>query len=166
MGRIGRAVAKRARAFGMEILYHGRTRLAPEIERELEATWVEWDTLLTQSDVLSLHAPSSSATYHIIDRDALRRMKPGSYLVNTARGPLVDETALVDALRDGHLAGAGLDVYEHEPTVHPGLLGLSNVTLLPHVGSATFATRTAMAMLAARNVHAVLSGGTPLTRVV
>jgi glyoxylate reductase len=166
MGRIGQAVARRALPFGMSVIYHGRSRLAPDVERELNATWVSWETLLADSDVLSLHAPYTTATHHIVDAAALRRMKPGSHLVNTARGPLVDEAALVDALRDGPLAGAGLDVYEREPIVHPGLLELSNVTLLPHIGSATPATRTAMALLAARNVYAVLSGAPPLTPVI
>src|SRR5690606_26893842 len=119
-----------------------------ELERELGTTWVSWDTLLEESDIISIHAPYTAETHHAFDADALRRMKPGSYLVNTARGALVDEAALVEALRDGPLAGAGLDVYEREPIVHPGLLELANVTLLPHVGSATRATRKAMAMLA------------------
>jgi glyoxylate reductase len=126
---------------------------------------VDFDGLIARSDVLSLHAPLTADTRHAIDVDALRRMRPGSFLVNTARGALVDEAALVDALRDGPLAGAGLDVYEREPAIHPGLLDLPNVTLLPHVGSATRETRTRMAMLAARNVHAVLTGNPPLTPV-
>ena len=165
MGRIGQAVARRARAFGMHVVYHSRTPLAAEEERELEAEHVSFDELLARGDVLSLHAPLTPETRHVFDRNALARMRPGSVLVNTARGPLVDEAALVDALRDGPLAAAGLDVYEHEPAVHPGLLELPNVVLLPHIGSATRGTRTAMAMLAARNVHAVLSGKPPLTPI-
>lgn len=165
MGRIGQAVARRAEPFGMRVRYHSRTRLSPEEERALGAEWVEWETLLETSDVLSLHAPLTPATRHLLDREALRRMKPGSVLVNTARGPLVDEAALVEALREGPLAGAGLDVYEREPEVHPGLLEMDNVVLLPHVGSATRETRTRMATLAAENVRAVLSGGAPLTPV-
>jgi glyoxylate reductase len=165
MGRIGQAVARRAKAFEMRIQYHSRTRLPEELERELDATWVDRGTLLTTSDIVSLHFPYSAETHHLLDRETLRLMKPGSYLVNTARGPLVDESALVDALRDGRLAGAGLDVYEHEPQVHPGLLELPNVVLLPHVGSATRGTRTAMALLACRNIFSVLSGGPPITRV-
>ncbi len=165
MGRIGQAVARRARPFGMSVVYHNRRRLPPEVERELEATWVSWDSLLEESDIISIHAPSTPETHHVFDDATLRRMKPGSYLINTARGSLVDEDALVRALRNGPLAGAGLDVYEREPVVHPGLLELPNVTLLPHVGSASVGTRTAMAMLAVRNVVAVLSGGEPLTPV-
>jgi glyoxylate reductase len=165
MGRIGRAVARRAAAFGMRVRYHGRTPLPASEERSLGATAVEWETLLATSDVLSLHAPLTPETRDILDAAALRRMKRGSYLINTARGALVDEAALVEALREGHLAGAGLDVYEREPEITPGLLGLDNVVLLPHIGSATEGTRTRMAMLAAENVHAVLSGAAPPTPV-
>lgn len=161
LGRIGRAVARRARAFGMEIVYTTRSDVPPEVERELGARRVAWEELLSASDVLSLHAPLTADTRHLLDRSALLRMKAGSYLVNTARGPLVDEEALAGALRSGHLAGAGLDVFEREPHVHPALLDLPNVTLLPHIGSATRQTRTRMAMTAARNVHAVLSGDPP-----
>ena len=165
MGRIGRAVARRAAPFGMHVIYHSRTRLPADDEAALGAEWVDFDGLIARSDVLSLHAPLTPQTRHAIDADALRRMRRGAYLVNTARGALVDEAALVDALREGPLAGAGLDVYEREPAIHPGLLELPNVTLLPHVGSATRETRTRMAMLAARNVHAVLTGSPPLTPV-
>lgn len=165
MGRIGRAVARRAAAFGMEVLYTSRTPLPPAEEAALGARCVPWETLLTTSDVLSLHAPLTPETRHLLDGPALRRMKVGSYLINTARGPLVDEAALAEALREGPLAGAGLDVFEREPVVHPELLQLPNVVLLPHIGSATRDTRTRMAVLAARNVRAVLSGGAPLTPV-
>jgi glyoxylate reductase len=165
MGRIGRAVARRAGGFGMRVVYHSRTALSEDDERALGAERVSFDELLAYSDVLSLHAPLTPETRHAFGRDALRRMRPGSVLVNTARGALVDEAALVDALRDGPLAAAGLDVYEHEPAVHPGLLDLPNVVLLPHIGSATRGTRAEMAMLAARNVHAVLGGRPPLTPV-
>ncbi|MBA2669575.1 MAG: D-glycerate dehydrogenase [Gemmatimonadetes bacterium] len=163
MGRIGQAVARRARAFGMRIIYTNRSPVQAAIEQELAATPVSLDELLETSDVLSLHAPLTPDTRHILNADALRRMKSGSILINTARGPLVDESALAEALRAGHLAGAGLDVYEKEPIVNPGLLDLPNVVLLPHVGSATVQTRTRMAMLAARNVRAVLSGEPALT---
>ncbi|HEX8432486.1 MAG TPA: NAD(P)-dependent oxidoreductase, partial [Longimicrobium sp.] len=132
-------------------------------ERALAAERVDFDDLLARSDVLSLHAPLTPETRHAFDRDALARMRPGSVLVNTARGPLIDEAALVDALRDGPLAAAGLDVYEREPVVHPGLLDLPNVVLLPHIGSATRGTRAEMATLAAHNVRAVLDGKPPLT---
>lgn len=165
MGRIGRAVARRAGGFGMRVVYHSRTPLSVEDERALGAERVAFEELLARSDVLSLHAPLTPETRHAFGRDALRRMRPGSVLINTARGALVDEAALVDALREGPLAAAGLDVYEHEPAVHPSLLELPNVVLLPHIGSATRGTRTEMAMLAARNVHAVLGGRPPLTPV-
>lgn len=165
MGRIGQAVARRALAFGMRVQYHSRTRLPAEREAELGAAYVDRETLLTTSDILSLHAPATAETRHLLDAAALRRMRRGSYLINTARGPLVDEAALVDALRDGHLAGAGLDVYEREPELHPGLIELPNAVLLPHIGSATPRTRTSMATLAARNVHAVLTGNSPITPV-
>jgi glyoxylate reductase len=166
MGRIGQAVARRAVAFGMHVQYTARTPLSADAEQALGAKAADWDTLLTTSDVLSLHAPLTPETRHVLNRDALRRMKPGSYLINTARGPLVDEPALVEALREGPLAGAGLDVYEREPEITPGLLELDNVVVLPHIGSATHDTRTGMAMLAARNAHAVLSGRPPLTPVL
>jgi glyoxylate reductase len=165
MGRIGQAVARRAAAFGMRVVYHGRRRMDAAAEAELDAEAVDFDGLLARSDVLTLHAPLTPRTRHAFGRDALRRMRAGSYLINTARGPLVDEAALAEVLRDGPLAGAGLDVYEHEPAVTPALLELPNVVLLPHVGSATRDTRTSMAMLAARNVHAVLTGRPPLTPV-
>lgn len=165
MGRIGRAVARRAAGFGMRVRYTSRTPLSPAEEEALGAERVEWGTLLSTSDVLTLHAPLTPETRHLLDAAALGRMKPGSFLVNTARGPLVDEAALVEALRRGPSAGAGLDVYEREPEVHPGLLELPNVVLLPHVGSATRETRTRMAVLAAENVHAVLSGRPPPTPV-
>jgi glyoxylate reductase len=165
MGRIGQAVARRARGFGMRVQYTSRTPLSPSEERALDAARVEWEVLLSTSDVLTLHAPLTPETRHVVDRAALRRMKPGSYLINTARGPLVDEAALVEALRQGPLAGAGLDVYEREPEITPELLELDNVVMLPHIGSATHETRTGMAMLAARNVHAVLGGQPPLTPV-
>ncbi|MBW3628290.1 MAG: D-glycerate dehydrogenase [Gemmatimonadetes bacterium] len=165
LGRIGQAVARRARPFGMRVQYHSRSRLPAQTEAELGVTWVDWDTLLTTSDILSLHAPSTPQTRHVLDESALRRMRRGSYLINTARGPLVDEAALARVLADGHLAGAGLDVYEREPAVEPALLDLQTVVLLPHIASATPRTREAMARLAARNVHAMLTGRPPLTPV-
>ncbi len=165
MGRIGQAVAARARPFGMRVQYASRTPLPPEREAELGVTRVDWETLLTTSDILSLHAPLTPDTRHLVDAAALGRMKPGSYLINTARGALVDEAALVEALRAGPLAGAGLDVFEREPALAPGLLDLPNVVLLPHIGSATPQTRETMVVLAARNVRAVLTGEPPLTPV-
>jgi glyoxylate reductase len=165
MGRIGRAVARRAGAFGMRVIYHSRTQLSPENEAALGATFVSLRDLLARSDVLSLHAPATPETRGAFYYDRLRRMKRGSYLVNTARGVLVEEAALVKVLREGPLAGAGLDVYEREPAVHPDLLALPNVVLLPHIGSATRDTRTRMAMLAARNVHALFTGQPLLTPI-
>jgi lactate dehydrogenase-like 2-hydroxyacid dehydrogenase len=165
MGRIGQAFARRAVAFDARIQYHNRTRLPEELELEIGARWVDWAELLETSDILSLHAAFSPALRHVLDAAALRQMKHGSFIVNTARGALIDEGALVEALRNGPLAGAGLDVYEREPAIHPGLLDLPNVVLLPHIGSATPATRTAMALLACRNVAAVLTGQPPLTAV-
>jgi glyoxylate reductase len=158
-GAIGRATAARARAFGMEILY---TQRRPGDD----PGYVQLDELLERADVVSLHCPLTPETHHLIDAGALARMRPHAYLVNTARGPVVDEAALAAALRDGAIAGAGLDVFEHEPEVHPDLLGLDNVVLVPHLGSATVETRTAMAELAAANVLAVLAGKDPPTPIV
>jgi glyoxylate reductase len=161
MGRIGRAVARRAAPFGMRVVYNSRSRLPADEERALGVQWTDRDGLLAGSDVLTLHAPLTPDTRHFLDAGAFACMRRGSYLVNTSRGALVHEGALVDALRAGHLAGAGLDVYEHEPAIHPGLLELDSVVLLPHVGSATLETRTRMATLAARNAAAVLRGEPP-----
>ena len=165
MGAIGVAVAERARAFGMEIVYHNRRAVDAEVEAALGARLVDLDELLATSDIVSLNCPYTPETHHLIDADALRRMSSSAHLINTARGPIVDEAALVDALRSGEIAGAGLDVFEHEPQVHPGLLELDNAVLLPHLGSATVETRDAMATLAARNVQQVLAGGEPITPV-
>ena len=165
LGQIGTAVARRARAAGMEIVYSGRRRVPPGVEGELEARFLPLDELLARADVVSLHAPLTLETRGLIGGDALARMKPTAYLVNTSRGPVVDEAALARALSNGTIAGAGLDVYEREPDVHPALLELDNVVLLPHLGSATVETRTAMAVLAARNALAVTLGRPPLTPV-
>ncbi|HEY4348388.1 MAG TPA: D-glycerate dehydrogenase [Gaiellaceae bacterium] len=165
LGRIGQATARRARALGMNVVYSGRRRAAAEIESALDATYMSLDELIEVSDVVSLHCPLSPETRHLIDRAALERMKPSAFLINTTRGSVVDESALVDALRAGTIAGAGLDVYEREPDIHPGLLELENAVLLPHLGSATVETRTEMAMLAARNVAAVLAGEPALTPI-
>jgi glyoxylate reductase len=166
LGGIGRAVARRARAFGMTVVYASPRRVPAEVEAELgPARHVALDELLEISDVVTVHSPLTPATHHLIDARALALMRPSAFLVNTARGPVVDEAALVEALRAGALAGAALDVYEREPEVHPGLLELENVVLLPHLGSATIETRTAMAELAAENVIAVLAGRRPPTPV-
>ena len=159
-GGIGRAVALRGRAFGMRIAYTSRT---PRIDPDAEA--MPLDRLLATSDVVSLHCPLTPETRHLIDQPALARMKRSAYLINTARGPIVDEKALAWALRMRLIAGAGLDVFEHEPKVEPELLTLENVLLVPHLGSGTVETRTAMADLAVRNVAAVLSGQAPRTPV-
>ncbi|MCD4851905.1 D-glycerate dehydrogenase [Arthrobacter sp. AK01] len=161
MGGIGQATARRAKAFGMEIIYQSRRETDPRIAAELDARRVDLDELLAVSDVVSLHCPYGPATHHLIGAEQLAAMKSSAFLVNTARGPIIDEEALASALRDHVIAGAGLDVYEQEPRVHPGLLDLDNVALLPHLGSATVETRTAMAMLAADNALAVLSGELP-----
>ena len=165
LGKIGQATARRARAFGMEIVYAGRRRAAEDVEAELSARFLPLDELLTTADVVTLHCPLSAETRHLIDATALARMQPSSHLVNTTRGPVVDEAALAEALRAGAIAGAGLDVFEREPEVHPDLLELENVILIPHLGSATIETRTAMGVLAAENVVAVLGGSAPVTPV-
>ena len=165
MGRIGRAVARRAAAFGMRVYYTSPERVPP-----FEAMGAEYmadlDALLPQVDVLSLHCPLTHLTRHLIDARRLHLLPRGAFLVNTSRGEVVDEAALAAALEDGHLGGAGLDVYENEPTVHAGLLGRSDVVLLPHLGSATAETRTAMADLVVENVLAVLAGSAPPTPVI
>jgi lactate dehydrogenase-like 2-hydroxyacid dehydrogenase len=165
LGKIGQATARRARAFGMEIAYAGRRRAPEDAEAELGARFLPLDELLATADVVSLHCPLSAETRHLIGADALGRMRPSAFLVNTTRGPVVDEAALAEALRAGTIAGAGLDVFEREPDVHPALLELENVVLIPHLGSATVETRTAMGVLAAENVVAVLAGGPPVTPV-
>ena len=160
IGRIAQAVARRAPAFGMRVAYASR--------RGIEVAGLEsmsLDRLLVTSDVLSLHVPLTAETRHLIDKKALARMKRTAYLVNTSRGPVIDEGALAWALQHHLLAGAALDVYENEPAIHPDLLTLDNVLLVPHLGSATTETRTAMADLAAENVIAVLGGNAPLTPV-
>jgi glyoxylate reductase len=162
-GRIGRAVARRAGAFGMTVVYSDRQEFD---EPDPPARFLPLDDLLATAHVVSLHAPLTDRTYHLLDETRLRAMLPGAVLINTARGPLVDEEALVRVLASRHLAGAGLDVYEHEPVVHPGLIEHPHVVLLPHVGSATVETRAGMAELAAANVIAVLEGREPPTPVI
>jgi lactate dehydrogenase-like 2-hydroxyacid dehydrogenase len=162
LGQIGRAVARRARGFDMTVLYHDVQRLAAEDEAALGVAYVSFEELLERSDFVSVHAPLLDSTRHRFDADAFARMKPTAMLVNTARGPIVDEAALAAALRDGVIAGAGLDVYEREPAVDPLLVQLrERVVLLPHLGSATGATRREMCRTAARNVRDALSGRRP-----
>lgn len=158
MGQIGIATARRAKAFGMNIAYTRRSPLEDAVVNELDAKFMTMDELIESSDVLSLHCPYSPATHHLISENQLARMKSSAYLINTARGPIVDEDALVNALKSGQIAGAGLDVFEHEPKVHEGLLELDNAVLIPHLGSATVETRAAMADIAATNALAILAG--------
>lgn len=165
LGQIGQAVARRARAFGMRIAYTGRRPAPDEVSTALAAEFQPLPELLASADVVSLHCPLTPDTRHLIDAAALASMRPSAYLVNTTRGPVVDEVALAHALRTRSIAGAALDVFEREPAVDPGLLNLDNVVITPHLGSATVETRTAMAELAARNVVAVLAGRPPLTPV-
>ena len=165
MGQIGIATALRAKSFGMKIIYTRRNRLDEKIEKELSAQYVSLDELLQQSDIVSLHCPYSTETHHLISDAQLSKMKKTSYLINTARGPIVNEEALANALVNKTIAGAGLDVYENEPKVNEKLLKLDNVVLLPHLGSATVETRTAMATTAANNAIEILSGNKPLNPV-
>lgn len=160
-GRIGSAVARRATGFGMRLIYHDPVRLPSEVEQALGLGWVEFDTLLAESDIISIHAPLTPGTRHLFSTDAFAKMKPTAVLVNTARGPIVDEPALAEALRSGQIFAAGLDVYEREPAVEEALLDLDNVTLLPHLGSATIETRTAMGLLAVDNLLAGITDQRP-----
>jgi glyoxylate reductase len=162
LGRIGAAVASRARAFGMTVVHCSQRT---DVERMSGVEAMPLDRLLATSDVVSLHCPLTLETRHLIDQAALARMKRTAYLVNTSRGPIVDEAALAWALKNRMISGAALDVYENEPAVHPELLPLENVVLSPHLGSSTIETRVAMADLAVQNVIAVLSGHAPLTPV-
>jgi glyoxylate reductase len=161
LGRIGRAVAHRAAGFGMKILYHNRRRLAPEREANYGVEYADLDSLLSESDFVSLHVPLTKKTHHLIDAQKLSSMKSEAVLINTSRGPVVNETALIDALKRGVIAGAGLDVYENEPELTPGLCDLPNIVLLPHAGSATVETRYKMAAMAAENLTAGLAGRIP-----
>jgi glyoxylate reductase len=164
LGGIGESVVRRAKGFGMEILYTSRSR-KEEAEREFGARYLELDELLQESDFVSIHTPLTDETQHLIGVAELEKMKPEAVLVNTSRGPVVDEAALADALESRRIFAAGLDVYEEEPEVHPKLLKLENVVLAPHIGSASIETRDKMAILAAQNLQAVLSGEEPLTPV-
>jgi glyoxylate reductase len=163
-GRIGQAVARRAGAFGMNIVYTDPTP-RPDAERDLAAKRVQFDELLAVSDVLTIHSPYLPELRYVMNAEAFAAMKPTAIFINTARGALMDEKALVNALKTGGIAGAGLDVYEREPNFEPELAGMDNIVMLPHIGSATLETRDAMAELAARNVAAVLDGLEPLTPV-
>jgi gluconate 2-dehydrogenase len=161
MGRIGQAIARRAFGFEMKVIYHNRKPIAPELERKCNATYVSFDDLLSQSDFIVLQVPYSPQTHHLIGAAQLAKMKPTAILINSTRGGVVDDAALIDVLKKGGIRGAGLDVYENEPKLNPEFLKLDNVVLAPHVGSSTEATRKAMAMLAAQNLVAALQGKLP-----
>ncbi|KAF0222298.1 MAG: glyoxylate [Rhodospirillaceae bacterium] len=167
MGRIGQAVARRAKAFGMSIHYHNRKRLHPELEAELEATyWESLDQMLARMDVVTIHCPHTPATFHLLSARRLALLQPHAYVINTSRGEIVDENALTRMLSRGELAGAGLDVFEHEPAVNPKLLGLDNVVLLPHLGSATIEGRMDMGEKVIINIKTFADGHNPPDRVL
>jgi glyoxylate reductase len=160
-GRVGQALAKRAAGFDMEILYHNRSRVDSELEEKLGATFVDQNTLLETSDYLSIHVPLTPETTALINSETLSLMKPSAFVINTARGEIIQEADLVNALTEERIAGAGLDVFEHEPKIHPELLKMDNVVLLPHIGSASLETRTKMGLVAAENLIAFFNGQTP-----
>jgi len=167
MGRIGQAVARRAKAFGLQIHYHNRKPVHPGIERELEATyWESLDQMLARMDIVSVNCPHTPATYHLLSARRLKMMKPSAYIVNTARGEVIDENALARMLSSSELAGAGLDVFEHEPAVNPKLLKLRNVVLLPHMGSATIEGRIDMGEKVIVNIKTFADGHKPPDRVI
>ncbi|NFV78715.1 2-hydroxyacid dehydrogenase [Magnetospirillum aberrantis] len=167
MGRIGQAVARRAKAFGMSIHYHNRKRVHPDIEHELEATyWESLDQMLARMDVMTVHCPHTPATFHLLSARRLKLMQPHSYLINTSRGEIVDENALTRMLQRKEIAGAGLDVFEHEPAVNPKLLEMDNVVLLPHLGSATLEGRVDMGEKVIVNIKTFADGHNPPDRVL
>ncbi len=167
MGRIGQAVARRARGFGLSIHYHNRKRVHPDIETELEATyWESLDQMMARMDVVSVHCPHTPATYHLLSARRLKLLQPHAYLVNTARGEVVDENALTRMLTRNELAGAALDVFEHEPAINPKLLQLDNVLLLPHLGSATLEGRIDMGEKVIINIKTFVDGHAPPDRVL
>src|ERR1700691_1986034 len=167
MGRIGQAVARRAQAFGLQIHYHNRKPVHPQIERDLSATyWESLDQMLARMDIVSINCPHTPATYHLLSARRLKLMKPTAYIVNTARGEVIDENALARMLAAGELAGAGLDVFEHEPAVNPKLLKLKNVVLLPHMGSATLEGRIDMGEKVIINIKTFADGHKPPDRVI
>lgn len=164
-GRIGQSVARRARGFSMNVLYTQRNRVAEDIEEELQASYVEMDELLSKSDFVSIHCPLSAETTHLIGSEQLQKMKSDAILINTSRGPIVDEKALAEALNKGFIRAAGLDVFEREPEVEAELLKQKNVVLIPHIGSATIETRSAMARLAVESVISAFAGRLPANTV-
>ncbi len=167
MGRIGQAVARRAKAFGMSIHYHNRIREPLEVEEQLEATfWESLDQMLARMDVVSIHCPHTPGTYHLLSARRLKLMKPDAYIVNTARGEIVDETALIRQIEAGELAGAALDVFEHEPAINPKLVASDKVVVLPHMGSATIEGRVDMGEKVIINIKAFMDGHRPPDRVL
>lgn len=166
MGRIGRAVARRAQGFGIRTIYHNRHRLPEGVEAELGARFVDLDTLFSQSDVVSVNCPHTPETHHLVNAQRLAQMRADAYLVNTARGEVVDEDALIKSLEAGRIAGAGLDVYVNEPHVDPRLLKLPNTVLLPHMGSATYEGRAAMGEKVIANIRAWVDGHRPPDQVL
>ena len=167
MGRIGQAVARRAKAFGLQIHYHNRKPVSPRIEELLEATyWDSLDQMLSRMDIVSVNCPHTPATFHLMNASRIELMKPEAYIVNTARGEVIDEAALARALKAGKIAGAGLDVFEREPTVNEELFGLPNVVLLPHMGSATIEGRTEMGEKVIINIKTFADGHRPPDRVI
>ncbi|WP_205345651.1 2-hydroxyacid dehydrogenase [Pyruvatibacter mobilis] len=167
MGRIGQAVAHRAKAFGLSIHYHNRKPVNPGIEEELEATyWDSLDQMLARMDIVSVNCPHTPATFHLLNARRLNLMKPEAYIVNTARGEIIDEAALAKVIEEGGIAGAGLDVFENEPAVNPKLLNRPNVVLLPHMGSATIESRTEMGEKVVINIRSFIDGNPPPDRVL
>ncbi|HXC55743.1 MAG TPA: D-glycerate dehydrogenase [Rhizomicrobium sp.] len=167
MGRIGQAVARRAKAFGLQIHYHNRKPVHADLEHELEATyWESLDQMLARMDIVSVNCPHTPATYHLLSARRLKLMKPSAYIVNTARGEVIDENTLARMLEAGQLSGAGLDVFEHEPAVNPKLLKLKNVVLLPHMGSATIEGRIDMGEKVIINIKTFADGHKPPDRVI
>jgi glyoxylate reductase len=161
VGRIGRGVAHRAKGFNMRVIYYDPHPLPPDAEQQLGATRVDLGRLLAESDFVSVHVPLTEETHHLLSTAQFGQMKPSAILINTSRGPVIDEAALVEALKAKKIAGAGLDVYEREPSVHPGLIPMSNVILAPHIASATTRTRSEMSAMAARNMATAIRGGRP-----
>jgi glyoxylate reductase len=167
MGRIGQAVARRAKAFGMSIHYHNRRQVHPQTESELEATyWESLDQMISRMDILSINCPHTPATYHLLSARRLKLMPDHAYIVNTSRGEVIDENALARMLESGEIAGAGLDVYEHEPAANPKLMKLDNAVLLPHIGSATLEGRVAMGEKVIINIKTFVDGHAPPDRVL
>jgi glyoxylate reductase len=167
MGRIGQAVARRARGFGLSVHYHNRNPVHEEIGSELEATyWESLDQMLARMDIISVNCPHTPATFHLLSARRLKLVQPHAVIVNTSRGEVIDEAALTQLLEAGEIAGAGLDVFEHEPAVNPKLLNLDNVILLPHMSSATFEGRVDMGDKVVLNIQSYIDGHTPPDRVI